>query len=319
MTDDYVAMGLLQPELFLAGRMELDRAAALAALERVATPLSLGPVKLAEGAYAIANTKIAAAVSAMTIDRGLDPRDFSLFAYGAAGPMHSVAVARELGIAEVIVPYFPGGFSAYGMTASRSRVEHSRSVMSLLDGLTPEQINAALAELGSACRGDLEAQGVAAEDITLEHVYYGMYSGQGTDNRLLLPGGELDASDLEKLASDFHDYYERRFGYRAPEIPIMVTSFVVVGYGPVPPVTLPGAERNGAGEGSGPERAVIHTATLHLDGIATDEAPFYDRNELLEGDEIAGPTVIDDKLSTIVVNPGATARVESHATLRIEV
>ncbi len=73
----------------------------------------------------------------MTIDRGLDPREFSLFAYGAAGPMHSVAVARELGIEEVIVPYFPGGFSAFGMTASRSRVEHSRSVMTLLDGFAP--------------------------------------------------------------------------------------------------------------------------------------------------------------------------------------
>jgi N-methylhydantoinase A len=319
MTDAYVAMGLLQPELFLAGRMQLDQAAALSALEGVAAPLGMEAIQLAEGAYAIANTKIGAAVSAMTIDRGLDPREFSLFAYGAAGPMHAVAVARELGIAEVIVPYFPGGFSAFGMTASRSRVEHSRSVMGLLDALSPDQINAALAELSSACRGDLEAQGIAAEDITLEYVYYGMYSGQGTDNRLLLPGGELDSAALERVAADFHDYYERRFGYRAPEIPIMVASFVVVGYGPVPRVTLPGGERGAADAESGPERAIIHTAPLRMDGVEEPDGRFYDRTKLLEGDEIAGPAVIDDQLGTIVINPGATAKVESHGTLRIEV
>ena len=94
-------MGLLQPELFLGGEMQLDREAALTALDAVAEPLRWTPIELAQGAYAIANTKIAAAVSAMTIDRGLDPREFSLFAYGAAGPMHAVAVARELGIDEV--------------------------------------------------------------------------------------------------------------------------------------------------------------------------------------------------------------------------
>ncbi len=316
MTDAYVAMGLLQPDLFLAGQMQLDRDAALAALRRVAEPLNLEPVALAEGAYAIANTKIGAAVSAMTIDRGLDPREFSLFAYGAAGPMHSVAVARELGIGEVIVPYFPGGFSAYGMTASRSRVEHSRSVMTLMAGFSAADWNVELEALAERCRDDLDRQGIGGEGVTLEFVYYGMYAGQGTDNRLVLPSGELDDDTLERVAADFHDFYESRFGYRAPEIPIMVTSLAVVGYGPIPPVTLPDVPA--AGEG-GAERAVIHRATLHLDGTTTADAPFYDRNLLAEGDEIAGPAVIDDRLGTIVVNPGAVAHVESHGTLRIEV
>jgi N-methylhydantoinase A len=316
MTDAYVAMGLLQPDLFLAGEMELDREAALAALARVAEPLNLEAIALAEGAYAIANTKIAAAVSAMTIDRGLDPREFSLFAYGAAGPMHSVAVARELGIGEVIVPYFPGGFSAYGMTASRSRVEHSRSVMTLMGGFSAADWNAELAALAERCREDLGRQGIEGDGVTLEFVYYGMYAGQGTDNRLVLPNGELDDAALERVAADFHDFYETRFGYRAPEIPIMVTSLAVVGYGPIPPVTLPDVPPQGEGD---VDRAVIHRATLHLDGVAAADAPFYDRNLLAEGDEIAGPAVIDDRLGTIVVNPGAVAHVESHGTLRIEV
>ncbi len=168
MTDAYVAMGLLQPELFLGGEMKLDKAAALEQLGRIADKLGMEPVALAQGAYHIANTKIAAAVAAMTTHRGLDPREFSLLAYGAAGPMHGVAVARELGITEVVVPYFPGGFSAFGMIASRSRVEYSNATMATMDQLGPDSLSATLNELADTCRADLVAQGLATEDITIE-------------------------------------------------------------------------------------------------------------------------------------------------------
>jgi N-methylhydantoinase A len=318
MTDAYVAMGLLQPDLFLGGEMKLDREAALTALDGVAEPLGMDPVDLAQGAYAIANVKIAAAVAAMTTHRGLDPREFSLLAYGAAGPMHGVAVARELGITEVVVPYFPGGFSAFGMIASRSRVEYSQAVMSTIDAIGADELNGVLAELGDKARADLIEQGIAPGDITLDAAFYGMYAGQGQDNRLPLPGLELTEQDLEAVAGQFHAFYDRRFGYQAPEIPIFVSSVSVVAWGPHPTVTLPEAERNGHGP-SGVERAVILRADLHLDRETHPDACFYDRNLLREGDEVHGPAIIDDHLGTIVVNPGAVARVASHGTLRIEV
>lgn len=316
MTDAYVAMGLLQPGLFLGGEMELDRAAAIDALDRVAAPLKMEAVDLAQGAYAIANVTIAAALASMTTHRGYDPRDFSLFGYGAAGPMHSVSVARELGIGEVVIPYFPGGFSAYGMVASRSRVEYSEAVMGTLSEIGPEALEATLARLAERCREDLLGQGVPAEEISLERFYYGMYSGQGQDNRLPLPDGELDAAALEALAEDFHRFYDRRYGYRAPEIPIFVSTLSVVGFGAQRPIVLPAES---APEGGGIERAEILRETLHFDGEAYPDSPFYDRERLVEGDSVAGPAVIDDRLGTIVVNPGAVARVAGHGTLRIEV
>jgi N-methylhydantoinase A len=318
LTDAYVAMGLLQPSLFLGGEMSLDRDAAIQALQTVAEPLSMDPVTLAEGAYAIGSTRMASAIGAMTIARGLDPREFSLMAYGAAGPMHAVQVARELSIGEVVVPYFPGGFSAFGMIASRSRVEYSQSTFQPLDALGGEELNRICGMLADRCRADLEAQGISAGDITLTYAFYGMYAGQGQDNRLPLPAPPYTAGDLERIAADFHDFYDRRFGYQAPEIPIIVSSVSVVGFGPVPKVTLPSAEPS-AGDGSGPERAILLRSTLHLDRQEWPEAPFYDRSKLREGDEIPGPAVIDDKLGTIVVNPGATARVGSFGTLTIEV
>jgi N-methylhydantoinase A len=318
MTDAYVAMGLLQPELFLGGEMKLDRDAALDALGRVAEPLKMDSIELAQGAYSIANVTIAAALARMTTHRGYDPREFSLLGYGAAGPVHAVSVARELGIDEVVIPYFPGGFSAYGMVASRSRVEYSEATMSPLEAMGAEALNEALRRQAARCREDLLAQGVPEEEIVVECAYYGMYTGQGEDNRLPLPGMDLTADDIPRIVEDFHSFYDRRFGYRAPEIPIFVSSVSAVGYGRQRPMTLP-AQADTSGDDSGVERAVIMRETLHIDGGSHPDSAFYDRNLLRDGDEVQGPAIIDDHLGTIVVNPGATARVVSHGTLRIEV
>jgi N-methylhydantoinase A len=322
MTDAYLSMGLLQPELFLAGQMTLDSAAAETALTNVAERAGMSAVDLAQGAYHIANTMIAAATRAMAVESGLDLRDFALLAYGAAGPMHSVGVARELGIPEVVVPYFPGGFSAFGMIASRSRVEYSRATMQSLEALGVDTLNELTTELGKQAKDDLRAQGVADDDITMEFFYYGMYTGQGEPNRLPLTPVPMDDDGLVKLAADFHAFYLRRFGYEAPEIPIRVTSVSAVATGPNPELDLTLGAMADAGtrtNGTGKQDPVVLRKTVHLDGKRHDDTPFYDRSKLAEGDVVEGPAVIDDQLGTIVVNEGATANVEAHGTLRIKV
>jgi N-methylhydantoinase A len=188
-----------------------------------------------------------------------------------------------------------------------------------LQTLSASELNDELGALATRCREDLNSQGIPDRDITLSYAYYAMYSGQGQDNRLPLPAPPLDVDALERVAADFHDFYDRRFGYQAPEIPIMVTSLAVVGFGPEPDIVLPSNDDAGAGDGTGTERAVIHRGEIMLDGVRKDDAPFFDRTRLREDDEIVGPAVIDDQLGTIVINPGATARVVSHGTIRIEV
>lgn len=317
MTDAYVMMGLLQPDLFLGGEMELDVDAARKTLDRTGEPIGLSAQQLAEGAYAIANAKIAAAIGSITVERGLDPRDMSLCAYGAAGPMHSVAVARELDIADVIVPYFPGGFSAFGMTVGTSRVEHAQSVMATMDQLSPAQFAETTAELAERCREDLRSQGIPEDRIEISFGYYAMYAGQGMDNRLTLPSTFDDAA-LAQVAEDFHTFYDWRYGYKAPEIPIFVTSVAAVGVARKAAVKLPDLADRGAAGGS-IEDAVIRRAELRLDGAVHGDAPFYDRDSLRVGDEVAGPCIIDDRLGTVVVNDGAVAHVLPHGTLRITV
>lgn len=321
MTDAYLIMGLLQPELFLGGQMSLDADAAQAALAAVASRVGLEAVELAQGAYRIANTKIAAATRAMAVEAGLDLRDFALLAYGAAGPMHAVGVARELGIPEVIIPYFPGGFSAFGMIASRSRVEYSRATMSSLETLGVAAINTLSQELGDQCREDLRAQGIADQDMTLEYFYYGMYQGQSEPNRLPLTPIPMDSEGLQKLASEFHQFYDQRFGYQAPEIPIRVTAISAVGSGPNPELdmTLDAMASSNGHNGSARPDPIILRKPVHLDGRLHESTPFYNRLRLKLGDSVEGPAVIDDQLGTIVVNEGAKVQVEDQGTLRITV
>jgi N-methylhydantoinase A len=316
MTDAYVAMGLLQPELFLGGDMALDRDAANTALGSVAERVGIDAVQLAEGAYELTNTKLGAAVSAITIARGMDPREFALFAYGAAGPMHGVAVARDLGMREVVVPYFPGGFSAFGLLASRSRVEYSQAIMKPMAAISLETLETTMAALGERCREDLLGQGLDDSKIEIEYAYYGMYQGQGTDNRLSLPKPPYGPDLWTELADEFHDFYDRRFGYRAVEIPIVVTAVAAVGFGPHPKIELPTVS---AAQGGNLEAAIVARADIHLDRELHPNAPFYDRALLGPGDEVEGAAVIDDKLGTIVIPKGSVARVADHGTLRIQI
>jgi N-methylhydantoinase A len=315
MTDAYAVLGLLQPDLFLNGQMTLRVDAAELALDELAKPLGMGPHELARGAYDITNMKIAAAMRQMTLGRGMDPRTFSLFAFGAAGPMHAVSVARLLDITEVVVPYFPGGFSAYGMIASRNKISRARALMEPLSDLDADRLSGVLAELEAECRAELESESLDPASITTSYAYYGMYAGQGYDNRLPLPR-QIDAESLRRLADDFHQFYDSRYGYSAPEIPIIVTSVVAVATGPQPPLVLP--KGDDAGRTGGLANAVLTHRSIFLSGH-DETATFYNRELLIEGDEIPGPAVIDDKLGTIVVPSGAVARVAEFGTLRIAV
>jgi N-methylhydantoinase A len=232
--------------------------------------------------------------------------------------MHAVAVARELDMDEVVVPYFPGGFSAFGMTVGSSRVEYSQALMTPYEDLGAERLDQVTAELEERCRQDLRDQGIPDEKVGVTFGYYGMYTGQGQDNRLPLPDRPYDEAALAATATRFHQFYEWRFGYQAPEIPIFVTSVQAVAVGQSEPVKLPDLEGRGSAGGSIAD-AVSRRADLHLDGETHPDSPFYDRAGLRVGDEVDGPCVIDDHLGTIVVNAGAVARVVEHGTLRIQV
>jgi N-methylhydantoinase A len=232
--------------------------------------------------------------------------------------MHGVPVARELGIEDVIVPYFPGGFSAFGMTVGTSRVEHAHAVMCQFDQLTEEQLGEITDTLALRCREDLLDQGIPEDQIDISFGYYAMYAGQGIDNRLPLHHRPYDEATMARTAEAFHEFYDWRYGYRAPEIPIFVTSIAAVGVAISKQIRLPELVDRATAGGSADD-AIVRRAELRLDGSVHADAPFYDREALRVGDEVRGPCVIDDRLGTVVVNERAVAHVLEHGTLRIYV
>jgi N-methylhydantoinase A len=313
-TDAHIALGAMRPERFLGGRMNLDVEAARDAIGRLAGQLEMDPRQLAIEAVHLMNANIEAEVSRMVFERGVDIQSFALFAFGGAGALHAVEVARMAGIDEVIVPQAAGGFSAMGMVTAPPKVEQALSSVIELDALDLEETGRLFDELEKSVADDLVAQGVKGEEIEIERSFYGMYSGQSFSNELVLDEWPLDRGVLERWKSSFDELYDRLYGYSAPEIGVTVTTLRVVGTGPQRDLTLPTLEEGGA---EPPQAALAGTHSLYLRDGRSVEAPFYLRSELLSGNRIPGPAVIEDEVTTMVVPADAQAAVDSYGNVRI--
>ncbi|WP_260287161.1 hydantoinase/oxoprolinase family protein [Peribacillus aracenensis] len=312
-TDSYVALGYLQPELFLSGKKSLSQKLAFSALENVGDSLKMESIQLAQGSIDLMNTSIESEISKMVFERAHDLREFSLFAYGGAGPIHAVKVAKNLNIPEVIVPYFPGGFCALGMVSSRLKAERSISLVQSLDDISVEKLNEIFDNLENEIKEELIKQSAKPEDIVIERNLYGMYNGQSFDNRLALKEWPLTESSLENWIKDFHNFYEQVYGYSAPEIGIIATTINLVGYGSINIINIPGIPEGT--EAPNPD-SVLTTKQVYFDGKYY-ETKFYVRQQLLGGNKLEGPAVIDDELGTIVLIPGSVAEVDKFGSIHI--
>jgi N-methylhydantoinase A len=314
LSDAYVALGIIDPDRFVAGGMELDREAAIAALTRVGEPVGLTPQQLAAGAIELVNAEIEGELRSFAFEAALDLREFSLLAYGGAGPVHAAAVAERMGMREAIIPFFPGGFSALGMVHAPLKVEHARSVLRPVEEIGPERLAEIFDDLEKQAVDDLVAQGLSPDQVRLDRSLYGMYSGQSFENRLPLPPAEGAAVTAESLAAwkeDFHTFYDRIYGYSAPEMEIVAVTAAVVGIGPAREIPMV-EDQAGATTGSRTE-----SIEICLDGRTTRSVPLVDRDGLASGSVVEGPAVIDDGLSTILVTEGWEAGVDPQGNIHL--
>ncbi len=315
LTDAYVLMGIVRPELFLGGRMHLDREAAERAMHTVADPLGISTLDLAMGAFDLATANIAGSIRSVTIERGLDPRDFSMFTYGAAGPLHAAQLARDLALAEVVVLTYAGNFSALGLLTPKIRVDFAESVMKLMPFLGPQGFNEVYKRLEEKAINELIRQGVARDKIKLQRWYYGMYYGQTWDNKIPAPAGEYTMETLQQIKAGFDDFFEFNFGYKAAEIPAMVTTLSVTAEGEIPAVKLPSIPK---GKAKTPVDALELRGDIRFAGKNYKNTPFYDVTKLLVGNVIDGPAIIDGKISTAVVPEGMVATIDEMGNVHIK-
>jgi N-methylhydantoinase A len=309
-TDCNLALGLLSADNFLGGRMPLDTAKARAAIERLARPLGMSIEEAAEGIIRIIDVKMEEAIKAISTMRGHDLRDFMLLAFGGAGPLHAARIARDLGMAGVIVPLYPGVYSAIGLLMSDVKHDYVQSRMTPLTELSPDAVNALFARMHEQAENDLRSDGFAPDCIRIERALDLRYAGQGYEITMPCPPGAMTAPELAELRSYFDAQHGAMFGHAAPEEPVEVVSYRVRGVGLVPPIELPRFER----EGKTLADARRATRRVRVDGRII-ECPVYQREALDAGLSLAGPAVLDQFDCTTVLCPGQTARVDEWKNL----
>jgi len=292
-TDANLLLGYLAEDSTLAGGIALDVDAARAAMRRLGEELGLGELETAEGMVRVANQEMIRALRVVTVERGVDPRDFALMPFGGAGPMHAAALAGELEIGRILCPRASGVLSALGLIASDRRRDTARTVMLSGAELTAERIAAELEELRSSLGAGLEG---AAAEATFEM----RYRGQAFE--LPVPGALRP--DPSELAEGFAAEHERRYGYRDPysEIELVTVRLAVVVPGPQPePAAAPPGELS-----HGTRRARFGAEWVET-AILRGEPPAG-----LDGE---GPCIFKLPDATLVLPPGWTASVDEAGTI----
>ena len=232
-------LGYLGEDNFLGGKMKLDAKAAFSAIQDcVAEKLKLSVMDAAEGIVRIINVKMQEAIKAISTMRGHDLRDFHLLAFGGAGPLHACAIAAELGMAGVVVPLYPGVYSAMGLLMSDVKHDSIRSKLGGLPRSSADEIAGVFAQQERLWRARFARRRIRATEIGIERALDMRYAGQGYE--ITIPCEfPLNAGSLQRLRTRFDESHKQMFGHTAPEEPVEIVSYRLRGIGRVPPVELP--------------------------------------------------------------------------------
>lgn len=316
-TDATVVLGHLAPDGELFGRLKLDGQQARDAITRVADRIGVDTIAAAAGIIAIGAAAMANSVRAVTTERGLDPRDFVLFAYGGNGPLHVSLVARELGIRRVVIPPMPSVFSAVGMLMADLRRDVVETQVRTLSESAIDEVDTAFAALETECEKALRSGDVEFGSIRFERTADMRYVGQEHTVNVPLPRMLPTEDALGTVKQLFDDAHEQRYSHSAPQQAAQIVSLRVTAVGELtkPPLVV-------IDTGTDEPTAEAHTGTRDIvfepsnGSIAT---PVFSRSLLLAGNQINGPAVIEEPSATTLVRPGDELSVDSFGNLLITI
>lgn len=306
-TDANVVLGRLDKGNFLGSAMTLSGDAADSVIEGLASELALPKLNAAEGVINILNANMANAIRTMTVQKGLDPRGFSLVASGGGGPLHGVEVARALGISEVIVPPFAGINSAIGLLTTDIRYDAVRTQLQSSLGFDYVRLNADLEEMEAALGEQFAHDGIAPGTIIYARSADVRYVGQGYELRVELPAGRIDVVGLHGAIAQFHELHRREYGHCFPESPVEIVNVRVRGTGPLERISSPIAPAGGS-----LERALLRSdvTMFRVEGrMEEHRTAFYRKDALPTGEDIAGPAVVVQTDTTTLVPPDCSFRL----------
>jgi N-methylhydantoinase A len=311
-TDANLLLGYLNPQRFAGGLMTLDSTASERAVGAVAKRLGLDLIAAAAGIHRVINARMADQIRLVTIKRGYDPRQFALVVLGGAGPVHGVALAEEMGMAEVIVPEAPGVLAAFGLLAAAIEHHHARTLQGPADGIDLDAVNRCLAELDAAGQARMREEGVPVKAVQVAHAADMRYVGQAYELEVPI-GAPLTRDGVGEAVRGFHAAHERVYGYARAHQPVEFVNFRAVERYPLPPpVVRPPARSRGSLDNA---RIGERRAYFAPDGFVA--TVIYERDLLPPGARVTGPAIIEQTDTTTVIPPRYGASVDDSGNLRI--
>jgi N-methylhydantoinase A len=314
-TDANVVLQTLNPTHLLGGRMSVRQDLARQAIARLADALGMNVLATAQGILSVVTANMTRAIRVISVQRGHDPRDYTLMAFGGAGPLHAARLARELDIGRVLVPRMPGILCAMGLLLTDLRADFATTrLLTLADTVRPD-IERAFMALAAQAETWFEEEGIAPQDRRISRTVDVRYAGQNYELAVPLPNGPVTATSVEALADGFAEAHRRMYGFVAEGEPVQLVTFRAKATGLVRKAQFSPSPECGP-DASG---AIIGKRDVWLPeagGFVT--CPIYDRAALQAGNRITGPAIIEQMDSTTVVLPDMIARVEPYLNLILE-
>ena len=315
-TDANLVLGRLQPGNFLGGEMKLEAEASRRVIGALADELGLSLEAAAEGVLTIVNANMANAIRSRTVQKGYDPREFALVAFGGAGPLHGVEVARELDIPEVIVPPYPGITSAVGLLTTDLKYDAIRTEFQISGALDTERLSRDFDAMRAQLAAQFDSDGVAAGDAAYARSSDLRNVGQGYELRVPFADGPVTDDTLGDVFGAFLEIHRLEYGHVFEDSAIEIVNIRVTGVGQMPKITLP-AQQGAASL----EEALLETRDCMFrvgDELVTLATALYAREKLPVGVAVDGPAIVIQKDTTTIIPPGAKATAEASGNLIIE-
>lgn len=313
-TDANLLLGRLNPDYFLGGEISLHPDLAKISMQTLASRLSLSIEDCAYGIIRIVNANMERAIRVVSIQRGYDPRDFALIAFGGAGPMHAWALAKNLGIPKVIIPPAPGLHSALGLLATSLRTDQSQTVLESANAPNLKLIQRIYHNLETQLQEVLQAQRVPKGSISIQRLADLRYKGQAYEISIQTPKIRISKKWINELATTFHKQHAQQYGFASQTAPVTIVNLRVIAQSPMPPLKptfiAPQEKR---------DLEVRQVRKVYFEEMESFvETPVYERLTLGYGAELQGPAIIEQPDSTTVVHPSTKATVSTGGNVVLE-
>jgi N-methylhydantoinase A len=317
-TDADLVLGYLDPDFFLGGTMRLDRDAAAAAISALGETIGLGTIETAWGIHQVVNEQMAGAARMHAVEQGKDPRDYPVFGFGGAGPVHAYRVAEILHAPELIVPLGAGVLSSLGFLVAPLAFDFVRSFVGRLDELDWDEVNARYSEMEAEGRAILGSAGADRAEITVSRTAELRYVGQGHQVTIPVALGDLSQQSAPVLAGTFEETYKRLYGRTATGNPLEAINWRVVTSASSP--VLPLERLADSHPGGSLEDARKGSRSIYLpERNGFSEVPVFDRYRIGRGVRFEGPAVVEERESTTIIGDQASVAVDDLLNLIVTI